>query len=70
MGELPPNVYIVTPAFVFETGAVGSVVYNEALVVDHDRDDLAVMEWLSSVDVWQKSFDLSPHRHRVLNARL
>ena len=36
--------YIVTPAFVFETDAGGKVVYNDALVLDHEWDDLAAME--------------------------
>ena len=37
--------YIVTPAFVFETDAGGKVVYNDALVLDHEWDDLAAMRW-------------------------
>ena len=37
--------YIVTPAFVFETDAGGKVVYNDALVLDHEWDDLAAMGW-------------------------
>jgi hypothetical protein len=38
--------YFVTPAFIFEVDAAGEVIYNDALVVQHDWDDLAEMDWL------------------------
>ena len=45
-GPAPCRVlYIVSPAFVFETGDEGSVVYNDAVVLDEDWDALAGLNW-------------------------
>lgn len=38
--------YIVTPAFLFETDASGQALYNDALVFDSDWADLAAADWV------------------------
>jgi len=38
-------IYIVTPAFVFECSDKGEVVYNDALVLDQDWEELAKAGW-------------------------
>ena len=39
------TLYIVAPAFVFETDASGDVIYNDALVLNEGWDQLAVVGW-------------------------
>ena len=40
--------YIVVPAFVYEVGAGGEVLYNDALVFDLDWDELAASGWAAA----------------------
>lgn len=37
--------YIVSPAFIFECNDKGEVIYNDALVLDHDWNKLSSMNW-------------------------